>query len=132
MAKENQYDDPRFFAQYRQMPRSTGELVFSVKHQIFTAQGPQQWALDENGRHDHWPVDHYFSRGRRKSVFLGETVVKYHRTLADCLSALLESGFEIRRIGEPTPPAAMLKEFPEANDELRRPMMLLIAARKSP
>ena len=28
-----------------------------------------------------WMVDRYFTEGKRRAVFLGEEVVKYHKTL---------------------------------------------------
>jgi SAM-dependent methyltransferase len=57
-----------------------GDFVFSVEHPIFTAQGPQDWYYDGKGNILHWPVDHYFTEGIRNAKFLGEEVIKYHRT----------------------------------------------------
>jgi len=106
-----------------------GDFVFSVEHPIFTAQGNQQWHFDSNGRPAHWPVDRYFEEGARKAIFLGEEVTKVHRTLTTYVNALLQSGFEIIHLVEPQP-AAHLMDQPGMQDELRRPMMLLIAGRK--
>ena len=58
-----------------------GDFVFSVEHPIFTAYGSQDWYYDEAGNILHFPVDNYFYEGQRQAVFLGEDVVKYHRTL---------------------------------------------------
>ena len=44
---------------------------------------------------------------------------------------LLTGGFELLRVVEPQPPARMLDQ-PGMRDELRRPMMLLVAARRRP
>lgn len=63
-----------------------GDFVFSVEHPIFTAYGTQDWSYDENGNRNHWPVDNYFTEGERNSVFLGEQVVKYHKTLTTYLN----------------------------------------------
>ena len=104
-----------------------GRLVFSVEHPVFTADGPQDWCYGPNGEKRHFPVDHYFEEGRREAVFLGEPVVKYHRTVTTYLGAVLESGLTLRAVVEPQPPAAMLDQ-PGWRDELRRPMMLLVAA----
>jgi len=79
----------------------------------------------------HFPVDRYFEEGRRTARFLGEDVVKYHRTLTTYLDGLLTGGFELLRVVEPQPPARMLDQ-PGMRDELRRPMMLLVAARRRP
>lgn len=64
-----------------------GDFVFSVEHPIFTAQGPQDWYYDDKGNILHWPVDHYFTGGIRNAKFLGEEVIKYHRTLTTYLNS---------------------------------------------
>ena len=106
-----------------------GRLVFSAEHPIFTAAGPQDWCYGPDGEKCHFPVDRYFEEGPRAAVFLGETVTKYHRTVTTYLEAMLENGLILRAVVEPQPPAAML-ELPGWRDELRRPMMLLVAADK--
>lgn len=106
-----------------------GDFVFSVEHPIFTAQGPQDWVYDEKGAPLHWPVDRYFEEGPRQAAFLGEPVRKYHKTLTTYLRTLLHAGFVITDLVEPQPPEAMM-DLPGMEDELRRPMMLLVAAKK--
>lgn len=106
---------------------SEGEFIFSVEHPIFTAQGPQDWYYDSAGTALHWPVDNYFTQGQRTTTFLGEQVTKYHRTLTTYLSELLQAGFIITQLIEPQPSAELQAQMPQ---ELRRPMMLLLAAKK--
>ncbi len=106
-----------------------GDFVFSVEHPVFTAQGPQDWVYGPDGEILHFPVDRYFSSGLREAVFLGERVVKYHRTVTEYVEALLQNGFRLRALVEPRPPQDML-DLPGMRDELRRPMMLLLAAQK--
>lgn len=110
--------------------RENGYFVFSVEHPIFSAYGNQQWYTDEAGKILHWPVDNYFYEGKRESNFLGEEVTKYHRTLTSYIGTLLKCGFEIMDVVEPMPPKDMMDEVEGMKDELRRPMMLLISARK--
>ncbi len=105
-----------------------GAFVFSVEHPVFTAEGSQSWHCDASGHLLHWPVDRYFTEGPRKSVFLGEEVVKYHKTLTTYLNGLLQNGFELREIKEPLPDQEMLETIPGMADELRRPMMLIVSA----
>lgn len=109
-----------------------GDFVFSAEHPVFTAQGCQDWQRDTQGIIEHFPVDNYFYSGKREANFLGETVIKYHRTLTDYFSALLQNGFEIRGVAEPQPSAEMLASVEGMQDELRRPMILIVAARKTP
>jgi hypothetical protein len=62
-------------------------------------------------------------------VFLGERVVKYHRTLTTYLNILLTNGFIINQIAEPQPPENMM-DIPGMVNEMRRPMMLIVSATK--
>ncbi|MDH5031973.1 class I SAM-dependent methyltransferase [Chryseobacterium cucumeris] len=107
-----------------------GSFVFSVEHPVFTAEGGQDWIYDKNGEKICWPVDRYFIEGKRNTTFLGENIIKYHRTLTSYLNILLKAGFKIKEVIEPQPGEEMLKEIPEMKEELRRPMMLLISAEK--
>lgn len=104
-----------------------GEFVFSAEHPVFTAYGTQDWYRDTEGKILHFPVDNYFMEGKREANFLGETVIKYHKTLTTYLNGLLQNGFEITGIVEPQPSEELLEKM---KDELRRPMMLIVAARK--
>ena len=56
--------------------------------------------------------------------------MKYHRTLTTYLDTLLQNGLSLRRIVEPQPPREM-RSLPGMADEMRRPMMLLVAAVKN-
>ncbi len=107
-----------------------GTFIFSAEHPVFTAQGPQQWHRAADGSIAHFPVDNYYSEGRRDALFLGEHVVKYHRTLDSYINGLLSNGFVINGFAEPRPTERMLAEIPEMRDEMRRPMMLIISAVK--
>lgn len=107
-----------------------GTFVFSVEHPIFTAYGTQDWFRGPQGDILHWPVDRYFTEGKRNAVFLGEEIVKYHKTLTTYVNSLILAGFEITGLIEPEPDAALLDTIPGMRDELRRPMMLLVAAVK--
>lgn len=107
-----------------------GTFVFSVEHPVFTAYGSQDWYYDENGKILHWPVDRYFTEGVRKATFLGEEVTKYHKTLTTYVNGLIRAGFEITGLIEPEPDRALFGKIPGMEDELRRPMMLLVSAVK--
>ena len=106
-----------------------GDFVFSVEHPVFTAYGSQDWIYADNGEILYFPVDNYYYEGPRQAIFLGEKVVKYHKTLTTYLDELLQNGFSIKRVIEPQPPEEMWDQ-PGMKDEMRRPMMLIIAARK--
>ncbi len=114
-------------ARIRRFLPTGGTFVFSVEHPVFTAHGSQDWYYDQAGNILHFPVDNYYYEGPREATFLGEKVIKYHRTLTTYLGTLLQNGFALRQVVEPQPPAHMLNR-PGMRDEMRRPMMLLVAA----
>ena len=119
-------DYPALVRKVREWLAPGGDFVFTCEHPVFTAQGPQDWEYDREGNIRHFPVDRYFVEGERDACFLGEHVVKYHRTLTTLLETLLENGFALLHVKEPQPPAEMLSR-PGWADELRRPMMLAVA-----
>lgn len=108
-----------------------GTFVFTMEHPVFTAYGSQEWFYDDEGKPVHWPVDRYFVEGKRVANFLGEDIVKYHHTLTSILQGLLKAGFIIKEVIEPQPTQEMLDAIPAMKEELRRPMMLAVAAIKS-
>jgi len=107
-----------------------GKFLFSIEHPVFTAQGNQDWIYNKDGDKLYWPVDNYFLMGARETTFLGNTVLKYHRTITSYLRSIVQSGFKINACVEPEPSTEMLENFPAMGDELRRPMMLIISAEK--
>ncbi len=84
---------------------------------------------DQAGNILHFPVDNYYYEGQRQAVFLGEPVIKYHRTLTTYLETWLRLGLTLTHVIEPQPPASLM-HLPGMEAEMRRPMMLLVAARK--
>lgn len=107
-----------------------GTFLFSVEHPIFTSRNEQNWHRDEQGNPLHWPVDHYQSEGKRETTFLTENVVKYHRTVSTYINDLIHAGFTIHAVKEPQPTDEMLSNDPLMKDENRRPMFLIILAKK--
>ncbi len=107
-----------------------GDFVFSAEHPVFTAYGSQDWYYDANGQILHFPVDNYFIEGERKAIFLGEEVTKYHRTLTTYINTLIRYGFAITGVVEPQPSEKLLQSVPGMVNELRRPMMLIVSAKK--
>jgi SAM-dependent methyltransferase len=106
-----------------------GDLVFSAEHPIFTSSEGQDWHHEKKSRL-HWPVDNYYHEGWRRTRFLEENVVKYHRTLTSYVDGLLKAGFQLTAFTEPLPDESLLEGNAEMEDELRRPMFFIISARK--
>jgi SAM-dependent methyltransferase len=107
-----------------------GVFVFSVEHPMLTALADQQWYLGPKGERLHWPVDNYQEEGVRHTKWLADRVIKYHRTVATYVNTLIDSGFRISRLLEPTFSSDMVAKCPDLKDEQRRPSLLMIAAAK--
>lgn len=67
-------------------------------------------------------------RNAGSNNFLGCEVRKQHHTLTQILMGLLNCGFELKAVEEAQPSQEML-DIPGMQDELRRPMMLLVKAK---
>ncbi|WP_373998639.1 class I SAM-dependent methyltransferase [Bdellovibrio bacteriovorus] len=107
-----------------------GQLVFSMEHPIFTSRPQQDWIYSESGEILYWPVDQYQNEGMRKTSWLADNVIKYHRSMSTIVNSLLETGFKLEKLVEPTVPPEMLEKHPEYEAENRRPMFLLVSAKK--
>jgi 2-polyprenyl-3-methyl-5-hydroxy-6-metoxy-1,4-benzoquinol methylase len=109
-----------------------GVLVYSTEHPIYTARVPVDggWALDGAGRRAGWGVDRYAEEGGREETWFVAGVRKVHRTFATLINGLLDAGLVLDRVVEPMPGEQWLREHPQAADERRRPMFLLVRARK--
>lgn len=115
------------FQKVYQTLKPGGTFLFNIEHPVFTAGVGQDWIYAEDKEPLYWPVDNYFYPGTRVTHFLGCEVEKQHHTLTQIFTGLLETGFEIKAVQEAEPPAEMMN-IPGMTDELRRPMMLMIAA----
>lgn len=122
-------DYPALVRESFRMLAPGGTLIFSCEHPVFTAEGSQDWLYGEDGAIRCFPVDNYYEEGKRDALFLGEHVTKYHRTLTTLLRALLRAGFVLEDVAEPMPPQEMLDQ-PGMKDEMRRPMMIIVKAKK--
>ncbi len=87
------------------------------------------WIVDED-QNKHWPVDHYAIEGERRTNWLADGVIKYHRRLSTTVNALLEAGFDINSLEEWRPTSAQIEAMPALRDEVERPMLLIVSARR--
>ena len=104
-----------------------GIFLFNIEHPVFTAGVGQDWVYTQEGKPQYWPVDNYFIPGERNTRFLGCDVAKQHHTLTQILMGLLNNGFLLEAVEEAKPSGEMMG-IPGLEDELRRPMMLLVKA----
>ena len=104
-------------------------LSIYIKHPTFTAVVRQEWVYAQGETPLCWPVDDDYLFSERVTNFFGYEVRKQHHTLQQILMGLLNNGFELLAVEEAQPPEEMM-EIPGMKDELRRPMMLLVKAKK--
>lgn len=109
--------------------KTGGHFLFNIEHPVFTAGIRENWLYGEDGTPMVWPIDDYFYPGERETVFLGQRVAKQHHTLMQILMGVIHAGFQLEHIEEAQPSEEML-HIPGMKDEMRRPMMLLVKARK--
>lgn len=109
--------------------KKEGVFLLNIEHPVFTSGVNQDWVYGDDGKPRHWPVDNYFYPGMRETNFLGKTVQKQHHTLTQIIGDLLKAGFSVETLEEAMPPEEMM-DIPGMKDEMRRPMMLLIKAKK--
>ncbi len=111
---------------------SRGEFVFSMEHPSYTAcKVSQKWVTDpENGLVTGFVMDHYGEEGVRKIEWLGKTITKYHHKTATVINALIEAGFVLEKVVEPSPDKKMMENVPKTVHELHRPAYLIIKCKK--
>ena len=108
--------------------KKDGTFIFNIEHPVFTAGVNKEW-INENNKNLYWPVDNYYYPGERTTVFLNQKVKKYHHTFTQIVNGLIENGFMIETLKEVEPSEEFLK-YPGMLDEMRRPMMLIVKAKK--
>jgi SAM-dependent methyltransferase len=108
-----------------------GVLVYSTEHPLYTARLPDNgWVRDETTGCPRWALRDYSDEGARDEAWFVPGVRKFHRTVATLMNGLADAGLTIERVVEPIPGAQWLERHPSMLDERRRPMFLLVRARK--
>ena len=118
------------FARVYQTLKPGGVFLFNIEHPCFIAGVHQEWICDSSGNALYRAIDDYFLPGERRTNFLGCEVRKQHHTLTQILMGLLKQGFELQAVEEAQPSKEML-QISGMSDELRRPMMLLVKAKRA-
>ncbi len=80
------------------------------------------WVKDGQGGKLHFYLDNYFDESARP-MFRG--VLNYHHTLSTYINAFIEVGFRLDGIREPKPTPEGLARFPDLEDSLRVPLLLI-------
>lgn len=113
---------------YRALEQGS-HFVFTIEHPVYMAPSRPGWSTDGEGRRT-WPVDGYSVEGPRRTDWLADGVIKYHRTIGTTLNALIRAGFAIRHVEEWAPTEAQVAAAAELAVERDRPAFLLVAAQR--
>jgi SAM-dependent methyltransferase len=128
-------DLERLLSQIHQSLQPGGQFVFSAEHPIFTSPKAKTCKFQEHESETvgdkYWPLDGYAEEGPRAKVWIGQEVIKVHRTIGTYFRLLTEAGFLVTSIVEWMPTKEMVVEHPDWQPERERPMFLLIQCRKN-
>ena len=112
---------------------SNGSFIFSIPHPCFTPP-THGWVKNEEGEKLYWKVDRYFEEVAFEVPWsLGGKVglLQFHRTLSSYFRAVVESGFTVEALIEPSPQREMLDKYPEFIHDFRAPDFLVFKAKKN-
>ncbi|WP_195571413.1 class I SAM-dependent DNA methyltransferase [Paenibacillus sp. 1001270B_150601_E10] len=104
-----------------------GEWVFSVQHPILTSSIK---SAASGGPRTDWIVDQYFEMGQRTEPWIGEQIVKFHRSIEDYVQACLQAGFSILDLREGKPNRLLFEDQEEYARRLRIPLFLILRCKK--
>ncbi len=109
-----------------------GELVFSMEHPMYTASiEPQRWLRAPDGvGYVAYVSDHYSNEGVRHIEWLGKSVRKYHHKSSTVINSLIDCGFTVERVIEPSPSEELIRRIPKAEREYHRPVYLIVKCKK--
>jgi ubiquinone/menaquinone biosynthesis C-methylase UbiE len=112
--------------------KPSGILLFSTEHPIATSsQGIHHgWVKDGSGHKLYWPLDCYGQEGARESHWFVEGVIKYHRTISTIINSLINAGFSIKAVLEPTASEEDEQIWAVLKEAKRRPPFLMVKAIK--
>jgi SAM-dependent methyltransferase len=107
-----------------------GTFIFSQEHPITLApKNGKSWNYDENRNPISFNLANYQEPGERNIFWLTNDVIKYHRTISEIMNGIIDSGFIIKKVLEPSPvnPYIDNKRNIECN---HKPYFLIIKSQK--
>lgn len=104
-----------------------GQIVFSVEHPVITS---SDRAWQGIGLRQDWVVDNYFNTGQRITPWLGNQVIKYHRTVENYFAAMHRAGFGVDSVREAEPDRARFEQEETFQRRQRIPLFLIMSGHK--
>lgn len=109
--------------------KAGGLLVFSMNHPNYTA-ALEGGSLDRCEREGVQEISRYFDESERKHRWLVDDVVKYHVKMETIVNGLLDVGFVLQRLVEPTASEALAFKYPDLEKTKRVPFCIVVRATK--
>ena len=109
----------------------SGFYLLALLHPCFSSEG--RWVRDEEGKKLHWKIDNYFLEGPTEEVLFPEArrnPIQFKRTLTTYFRAILEAGFRVDRLVEPSPSPEAIEKFPGFKDDLRMSHFIVLKLKK--
>jgi ubiquinone/menaquinone biosynthesis C-methylase UbiE len=108
--------------------RIGGEFLMSITHPCFTGRG-SGWRKNADGVADHYVIDNYVIRETWEEFItdkFARPVLFRHMPLADFISPLLELGFKLALLEEPTPTPEQIQQSGRLKRLNRIPLFLFL------
>ena len=117
-----------FCARVRRALKDEGHFVFSTEHPVFAARANPEFMSDAEG-YLVGAVSDYLREGQRRTNWIADGVVKYHRLISTTINTLQSAGLSLDQIEEWSASDADIAAHPEWEKERYQPMFLLLATR---
>lgn len=95
-----------------------GQFLFSIEHPICTAT-----LQTLNGMQN---KPNYAIEDPRKQDWFVKDIIKYHRKVSTIVEGVLEAGFILKNLQEPTPDARLLRQRPDFEKHIQHPPILIL------
>ncbi|MGN8842876.1 class I SAM-dependent DNA methyltransferase [Niallia sp. HCP3S3_B10] len=115
-----------FHGIYNQL-KEDGKFVFSVQHPLLLSTIESAASSEKR---TNWIVDDYFSMGERTEQWIGEDVVKYHRTIEEYFRLLKEAGYKVTDLREGMPKQENFEQKKDFERRKRIPLFLILSCEK--
>lgn len=111
--------------------KPNGIFLFSQEHPLVTSSFEERrWLSAGSEDKVAWAIHKYSIEGERHAKWIVDDVLKYHRSFSTIVNILIENGFAIEKVVEPTVSEEVLKISARLKSELHRPTFLIIKAKK--
>ena len=118
------FDD--FAARVRRALKPGGRFVFSMEHPVFAARATPDFMTDAEG-YMVGAIKDYLREGERRTNWIADGVVKYHRLISTTINALQSHALKLDHVDEWSASDADIAAHPEWAKERYQPMFLLFA-----